>query len=306
MSVVTSLRLWLVGWVLLAMMPGDAFAQSEASGSPASGKIVVTGSVTLANLITLWAEEFRERNPAVTVTVADPGSAGGVEALLNGSANAVLTSMPLNQQQKNRFIDRFGYSPGYAAVAKDGVAVYVNRLNPLRKIDIRQLDAIYSATRRCGARKAIKTWHDAGVQGSLEEAMITPLGLTAGTGAYLMFKHVVLCDGDFRTGFQAVAGPAALQVALADDVAAIGFSSSALRSAEIRALALARREKEAAFLPAAKTIQNGQYPLTRTLGILLNIPPGRNAAPGVQAFIDYVRSAAGQATAAKAGYVPLL
>ncbi len=300
----------LVAGLLLVMlggylMPGYAAAQSDPPDLPSGNGIVVTGSVALANLITLWAEDFRERNPAVVITVADPGTAVGIEALLNGSADLVLTSMPLTQSQKNRFSERFGYLPSYVPVARDGVALYVNLLNPLQEITFLQLDAVYSATRRCGARQAIRKWSDLGVKGSRGERMITPLGLTSDTGAYLLFKHFVLCDGDFRADFQALAGPAAVQAALAGNPAAIGFSSSALRSADVRAVAVARREGETALLPSIETIQNGRYPLTRTLGIMLNIAPDEKPNPGVQEFLDYVRSAAGQAIAAKAGYVPL-
>jgi len=165
------LRHRISSWILLVMlgsylMPGFAVVQSEPPDLPSGGRIVVTGSVALANLITLWAEGFRESNPAVVITVADPGAAVGVEALLNGSADLVLTSMPLTQNQKSRFSERFGYPPSYVPVARDGLALYVNLLNPLRAITFSQLDAIYSATRRCGARQAIRKWSDLGLKGS--------------------------------------------------------------------------------------------------------------------------------------------
>lgn len=289
-------------WISLA--PSYAASASE-SKLPPGGSVVVTGSVALANLISLWADDFTNRHPRVSITVADAGTAVGVEALLNGSANSVLTDMPLSQQQEKRFMARFHYAPTLFPVAMDGVAVYVSSLNPLREISITQLDAIYSATLRCGAGQPLHNWGQLGVKGELNKDPITALGLTVASGAYLLFKHVALCDGDFRADFQALAGPAAVVWALTDNPAAIGFASSARSLAGIRALAVAPRAGETAVFPSIQSIQSGHYPLARRLSIILNTPPGHDADPAVQAFLDYVRSTAGQAVATKAGYVPL-
>ena len=288
----------------ISLVPSYAASTSE-STLPLGGRVVVTGSVALANLISLWADDFTVRNPGVSITVADAGSAVGVEALLNGSADSVLTDMPLSRQQAERFMARFHYAPTLFPVAMGGVAVYVSSLNPLREISITQLDAIYSATLRCGAGQPLHNWGQLGVKGELSKDPITALGLTVTSGAYLLFKHVALCDGDFLADFQALAGPAAVEWALTDNPAAIGFASNARHSANIRALAVAPQEGETAVFPSIQSIQSGRYPLSRRLSIILNIPPGRNADPAVQAFLDYARSAAGQAVATKAGYVPL-
>ena len=289
-------------WISLA--PSYAASASE-SKLPPGGRVVVTGSVALANLISLWADDFTDRNPRVFITVVGAGSAVGVEALLNGSADSVLTDMPLSRQEEERFMGHFHYAPTVFPVAMGGVAVYVNSLNPLREISITQLDAIYSATLRCGAGESLHNWGQLGVKGELSKDPITALGLTAAGGAYLLFKHVALCDGDFRADFQALAGPAAVERDLSDNPAAIGFASNARHSAGIRALAVAPQAGETAVIPSIQSIQSGRYPLARKLSIILNTPPGRNADPAVQAFLDYARSAAGQAMATKAGYVPL-
>lgn len=89
--------LWLLPALLwISLVPSYAASVSE-SKLPLGGHVVVTGSVALANLISLWADDFTDRNPDVYITVADAGSAVGVEALLNGSADSVLTDMPLSR-----------------------------------------------------------------------------------------------------------------------------------------------------------------------------------------------------------------
>lgn len=143
-------------------------------------------------------------------------------------------------------MDRFGYAPILFPVAMGGMAVYVSSLNPLRQISITQLDAIYSASLLCGTGQPLHNWGQLGVEGELSKNQITALGLTAANGGYQLFKQVALYDGDFRANFQALAGLAAVEAALTNNPAAIGFYSSARRSAGIRALAIAPLAGEAA------------------------------------------------------------
>ena len=282
------------------------FSINSAQASPyAQGHIVLTGSVALSNLATFWAQSFSNANPDIDITIADPGSAVGIDALLNGTANAVLISTPLNQTQQADFIQRYGYPPTLIPVAMDGVAIYVNSNNPLKRISLPQLDAIYSINRRCGAEHALRSWKALGISGPLAKTRITPFGLGVDSGAYYLFKQRALCGGDFRPEFQALAGPAAVEAALAANPAAIGFSSSAMRSANIRALPVARKNNGPAIFPTVSTIQNKQYPLARQLAIAINIPRGKQAKAALHRFINYTHSVLGQSVAARAGYVPL-
>ncbi len=277
----------------------------QASSPYTQGRIVLTGSVTLSNLATFWAQSFNSANPNISITVADPGSAVGIDALLNGTANAVLISTPLNQTQQAKFIQRYGYLPTLIPVAMDGVAVYVNNNNPLKRISLQQLDAIYSSNRRCGAEYALQNWKALGIDGPTAKTRITPLGLGVDSGAYYLFKQRALCGGDFRPEFQALAGPAAVEAALSANPTAIGFSSSAMHSANIRAVPVARKNDGPAIFPTISTIQKKQYPLARQLVIAINIPRGKQAEPALHTFINYARSALGQTVAARAGYAPL-
>ncbi len=281
-------------------------SKSVMAASPSiPGRVLLTGSISLSNLATFWAQSFHNANPNIAITIADPGSAAGIDALLNGTANAVLISTPLSQVQQANFIQRYGYPPTLIPVAKDGVAIYVNNNNPLKRISLQQLDAIYSNNRRCGAEYALRNWKTLGVNGPLARNKITPLGLSVDSGAYYLFKQRALCGGDFRPEFQALAGPAAIEAALSANPAAIGFSSSAMRSGNIRAVPVVGQNNGPAIFPSISTIQDGQYPLARQLAIAVNVPHGKQVEPALHRFINYARSALGQTVAARAGYAPL-
>jgi len=306
-KVILSLRP--LGFLVTVLFVSILVSSSGVAETPSSifleERLIFTGSTTLSNLVTYWGEAFSAHNPGVRITIADPGSAVGMEALLHGTAHAVLISTHLSWKQQDRFINRFGYLPTLIPVAMDGVAIYVNTLNPLPSITLKQLDAIFSATRRCGARQPLRMWKELGLKGSLGNKSITPVGLTVDSGSHQVFRHVALCDGDFRPDYHALIGPAAVEALLASDSAAIGFSSSTQRSAAIRSIPIAPRPGEPAIAPTPADIRSGRYPMRRTLAIALNQPTGRTPALAMQAFLDFVRSAEGQALASRAGYVSL-
>ena len=272
---------------------------------PVTGRLAVTGSVALSNLMTYWTQAFSERNPLITVTIADPGGTAGIEALINGTTDIALTSTPISHKQKDAFEARFGYPPHVIPMAMDAVVVYVNDSNPLTSIALQDLDAVFSSTYRCGETQPIQTWDALGVKGTMAQQRITVYGLTVDTGATSLFRETALCGGDFIKDFQALAGPEAVESALISDSAGIGFSSSAMRSAGIRTLAIVPHKDALAVAPTPDAIRSGQYPMSRTLGIAINQPMNQPLSLALQAFIDFVLSPEGQSIATKAGYVSL-
>ncbi len=296
--------LLLSGFPLLAgSAPLSPSVASDTSQSM-QGSLTLGGSVALANLTALWAQEFRRIYPLVEIVLSDAGGEAGIGALVNGDADAVLLGDSLSHSQLEVFRDKYGYAPKLIPVARDAVAIYVDAGNPLRRITLAQLDAIFSATHRC-SKAAITNWQQLGIAVADESAHVLPYGLDDSTAAYRVFKQVALCGGDFLPDFQAMAGPGAVESAIASQPGAIGFSSNALRSAGIRPLAVARDDIKKAVAPNVESISSKRYPMSRTLSIAVNAPPGKSLSPLLQAFVDYVLSVSGQDTARKAGYVPL-
>ncbi|BCG63509.1 MAG: phosphate transport system substrate-binding protein [Methyloprofundus sp.] len=297
--------LLLIGLSIISFASTPNAAKASEQALPDAGHLVFSGSVALSNLMTYWTQAFAEQNPSITVTIADPGSITGIDTLINGTADMVLTSTNISDKQKQAFEQRYGYPPRIIPVAKDALAVYINALNPLKDISFQELDAVYSETLRCGMPKPIRTWAELGIKGALAKRWIAVYGLTVETGATDLFRQTALCGGDFNQYFQALAGPAAVQDALISDISGIGFSSSTMRSAGMRALAVAPNKNAAAILPVADTIRSSAYPLSRTLAIVVNYPIAKPFTPVMQAFIDFVLSVEGQSVVDNAGYVSL-
>ena len=278
---------------------------NESPQMPVGGRLVFTGSVALSNLISDLAQSFTVYNPLITVTIANPGGMAGLDALINGSADMVLSSTQLNDRQQQQFQTRYGYAPEYIPIAMDALAVYVNNLNSLYSITLQELDGIFSSTYRCGEAQPIQTWDAFNVKGILAHRQIHIYGLTVNTGASSLFRQTALCGGDFKKDFQALVGSASIELALTSDYAGIGFVNSALRSSELHTLAISPDKKSVAVAPTPETIRSGQYPMSRTLSIVINHRKGQPVPPVLQAFIDFARSPEGLEVIEKAGYVTL-
>ena len=74
-----------VSFNAFADVDADLISYSKASG--VSGNISSIGSDTLANLMTLWAEEFKRLYPNVNIQIQAAGSSTAPPALTEGTSN---------------------------------------------------------------------------------------------------------------------------------------------------------------------------------------------------------------------------
>lgn len=148
--------------LIVTLLPGLAFAQPGAL----SGNLSSVGSDTLGYLMTLWSEDFSRQVPGVNVQVQASGSSTAPTALAAGAAQLGPMSRPMQADERQAFETRYGYPPLAVPVAMDALVVVVNQRNPLQQIAPRQLDAIFSVTRLCGARDVPLRWGDLGLTGA--------------------------------------------------------------------------------------------------------------------------------------------
>ena len=62
----------------------------------------------------------------------------------------------------DKFEQKYGYKPTAIRGPIDALAVYVNKDNPIEKLTLAQVDAIFSKTRKRGG-KAMTTWGNLGL-----------------------------------------------------------------------------------------------------------------------------------------------
>ena len=273
--------------------------------SGVSGNLSSVGSDTLANLMTLWAEEYKRSYPNVNIQVQAQGSSTAPPALTEGTANLGPMSRKMKDQELQAFEAKFGYKPTAVPVAIDALAVFVNKDNPIKFLTIAQVDAIFSSTRKCGGEKDITTWGGVGLTGAWASRTMQLYGRNSVSGTYGYFKENGLCKGDFKTNVNEQPGSASVVQSVGTSVNAIGYSGIGYVTSGVRTVPLAKKAGEP-FVPAEEQhVLSGKYPLSRYLYVYVNKAPNKPLSPLELEFIKMVLSKQGQAVVVKDGYIPL-
>jgi phosphate transport system substrate-binding protein len=270
-----------------------------------SGTLSSVGSDTLNNLMTLWAEAFRQRYASVRVQIEGKGSSTAPPALIEGTAQLGPMSREMKPSEVDAFERRFGYPPTQVRVAVDALAVYVHRDNPLDRLTLPQVDTIFSKTRACGHPRPIDTWGEAGVAGPLAARPLSLYGRNSASGTYGFFKDKALCGGDFRDTVKEQPGSASVVQGVSEDPAGIGYSGIGYRTSGVKVVVLAEEEAGEYHGVDPDSVLSGRYPLSRYLYVYVNRPPGRRLPPLERELLRFVLAREGQEIVVKDGYLPL-
>jgi len=270
--------------------------------SGVSGNLSSVGSDTLANLMTLWQEEFKRLYPNVNIQIQAAGSSTAPPALTQGTANLGPMSRKMKSKEMAAFEEKHGYKPVAIPVAIDALAVYVNKDNPIKGLTIPQVDAIFSSTRKCKADGDISSWNGVGVDGLGD---IQLFGRNSVSGTYGYFKSKALCKGDFKNSVNEQPGSAAVVQAISQSKNAIGYSGIGYVTSGVRLVPLAKKEGDEFVAATPENVLNGTFPLSRYLYIYINKNPNKPLSPLEREFLKMVLSKKGQEVVVKDGYVPL-
>lgn len=276
-----------------------------AKASGVSGNLSSVGSDTLANLMTMWAEEYKRQYPSVNIQIQAAGSSTAPPALTEGTANLGPMSRKMKDEEIGAFEKKFGYKPTAIPVAIDALAVFVHKDNPIKGLSMQQVDAIFSNNRTCGAAKSIGTWGDAGLTGAWAARDLQLFGRNSVSGTYGYFKEHALCKGDFKSTVNEQPGSASVVQSVSTTINAVGYSGIGYVTSSVKAVPLSKKEGDAFIEASAENAISGKYPLSRYLYVYVNKAPNKPLAPLEKEFVKLVLSKQGQEVVVKDGYIPL-
>jgi phosphate transport system substrate-binding protein len=251
-----------------------------------AGTVTVKGSDTMVILNQRWAEDFMKKTPGIKLQITGGGSGTGLSALINGTTEIAASSRPIKEAEQEKLRARHATIGNEIAVAKDGVAFYVNEKNPLTSLSAEQLKKIYLGD--------ITNWKEVGGP----DAPIALYSRENSSGTYVFVKDELLGGADYAATAQTLPGTAAVVNAVAKEKFGIGYGGAAYGKG-IRELKIKVGAEEIA--PTAEMVKSGKYPLSRNLFFYLRNKPSGDA----KAFIDFCLSDEGQALVTKVGYFPV-
>jgi phosphate transport system substrate-binding protein len=275
------------------------------TASGVSGNLSSVGSDTLANLMTLWAEEFKRAYPNVNIQIQAAGSSTAPPALTEATSNLGPMSRKMKDKEIEAFENRYGYKPTAVPVAIDALAVYVHKDNPIAGMSIADVDAVFSSTRKCGSNTDISSWGQAGLTGAWDRRDIQLFGRNSVSGTYGYFKKKALCKGDFKNTVNEQPGSASVVQSVSTSINGIGYSGIGYKTASVRAVPLSRKRGQAFVEATPENAVAGSYPLSRFLYVYVNKAPNKSLAPLEREFLKLVLSRVGQEVVVKDGYIPL-
>jgi phosphate transport system substrate-binding protein len=223
--------------------PGPALPDFTATPG-LEGELISQGSDALSALIYAWGKAFGKLCPGVRVREARRGGSAGATSLIQKECDMAQLSAPLSERQMQAFRDWYGYEPTGFKVAVDALAVFVHRNNPIEKLTLQQLDAIFSTTRRAGAPADATKWGDLGLGGEWEHKPLSLFGRNSASHAYGLFKSIVLLKGDYKVSIQEQPGSSTVVALVARDTGAIGYAGAEYGIDGVRAVAIARGSED--------------------------------------------------------------
>ncbi|NOX42453.1 MAG: phosphate ABC transporter substrate-binding protein PstS family protein [Gammaproteobacteria bacterium] len=285
------------------LLDKDLPTYKKASGI--SGNLSSVGSDTLANLMTLWAEEFKRLYPNINIQIQAAGSSTAPPGLTEGTSNIGPMSRKMKDKELQSFEKKYNYKPTAIPVAIDALTVYVNKDNPIEGLTIPEVDAIFSSTRKCRHSKEITKWGDLNLTGPWKNRDIQLYGRNSVSGTYGYFKKKALCKGDYKNTVNEQPGSASVVQSITSSLNGIGYSGIGYKTSGVKAIPLSKKPGKPFVAATPENAVNGTYPLSRFLYVYVNKHPNKPLPPLEKEFLTMVLSKIGQQVVVKDGYIPL-
>ena len=283
----------------------DPGLQRYKTVSGVSGNLSSVGSDTLNNLMTHWAETFSRFYPNAKVQIEGKGSSTAPPALIAGAAQLGPMSREMKGTEIDQFEKKFGYKPMPIRTSVDALAMFVNKDNPIKCLSMSQVDALFSKSRRAGAKEDVTTWGQLGLTGEWANKPISLYGRNSASGTYGFFKDHVMKNGDYKDTMKEQPGSAAVVQGVTVDRYAAGYSGIGYATAGVRAVPLSEKDGGKCVDAAAENAYSGAYPMARFLFVYINKAPGKALDPLTREFVKVIVSREGQEGVIKDGYFPI-
>ena len=154
----------------------------------------------MKQLVSFWEEGFKRYHPNVTVQYEMHGTSSAIPALFTGVGDLAILGEEIDPAAAAAFEKVKHYPPLGIEILTGSLDVrnfdyaqmfFVHRDNPISKLTLAQLDAIFGNEHRRGLEN-IRTWGQLGLTGEWADKPIHAGGQNLSSGAMLQFSNEVL------------------------------------------------------------------------------------------------------------------
>ncbi|MBB5343745.1 PstS family phosphate ABC transporter substrate-binding protein [Tunturibacter empetritectus] len=316
---------------LLLGLSAFALGQSQISSGPAESRVLriwgagVHGESPFLPVLVLLEASYQQQHPEIRFEHHLYGDDSALGGLYSGAADLAL------MEREPSYIELDGYQqvltrekpfirtvllgagrrPGHSSP----LVIVVNRKNPLQKLALDQIDAIFNAERSSlpkSRRGPILLWNELGLEGAWHKRALHPYGFHAQSPESQTLVAEAM-DGVVRwsCAFVAVGTPAGGQEAaarvaerVAQDRYGVGVTTLDVVTSAVRAVPIVDTEGTPQ-LPVESSLLNDRYALRRGVTALFRDRPGV-VNEEVRRFVDYMASDEAESVIrADGSYLPL-
>ncbi len=279
--------------ISLGLLVSCGGGEGGENSSGLSGEVIIDGSSTVAPVTEAVAEEFRNVESGVNVSVGISGTGGGFKKFTVGELDISDASREMKPEEK-ALAEKNNIEFTEIQVGKDGITMVVNKENTwATDLTTEELKKIWAEG------STIKTWKDV-----RPEWPDTPIKLYApdeDSGTYDYFIEAILENGKIRKDYTPSSDDNVLVQGVEGDKGSLGFFGFAYyeeNADKLTALKINGIE------PTPETVQNGTYkPLSRPIFIFVNNKSYAEK-PQVKAFVQFYLDNVSD-LAREVGYIPL-
>lgn len=285
---------WFLLFTITFLSPGCGWMASQESPTSATRTIENKGSDTIVNLALAWAEAYQEIRPNVRLSVTGGGSGTGIAALINGTVDIANASRRIKPEEQAD-AEANGVTPTEFIIARDAIAVIINRENPVDNLTLQLISDIYSGK--------INNWSEVGG----EDRPIVRLSRETNSGTHVYFLENVLRLGDaqnetlFSVDTLLLPSSEGITAEVRQNPNAIGYDGLGYVTDEVKVVAVGVSLDGPFVYPSAETVNSNLYPIARDLYMYTAGEPSGE----IKEYLNWILSSQAQEIVTKLGFVPV-
>ncbi|MDQ3052048.1 MAG: PstS family phosphate ABC transporter substrate-binding protein [Bacteroidota bacterium] len=300
----STLIVFAVAGLFLTSCGGKTETGATSDTPQMEGEVKIDGSSTVYPISEAVAEEFRNEQPKVKVTVGLSGTGGGFKKFSRGETDINNASRSIKSSEI-KACEENNISSLEIEIAFDGLSVVVNPENNfVNEMTVAELKMMWSPE----AQNKITRWNQIRKEWPNEEFHLYGAGTESGTYDY--FTEAIVGESHKSRGdYTASEDDNVLVQGVSTDKNALGFFGFAYYEANMDKLKLVAIDDQddsngkGAILPSVETVKNKSYtPLSRPLFIYVNSVAIQR--PEVTEFVKfYINNAA--ELSREVGFIPM-